>query len=140
MSLNTVLSPPIPAYQNLPIEPQYYRPRQFFISAIALGLTTLVTTTVNHDYVIGQLTRLIIPNTFGSRELNEILGYVISIPAPNQVILDINSIGTTAFTASSATTQPQILAIGDVNSGAIGRHPPQLLTFIPGSFINISPF
>jgi len=44
---NTVLSPPIPPYQNLPIESQFYQPSQFFISAISLGTTTTVTTTVD---------------------------------------------------------------------------------------------
>jgi len=136
----TVISYPIPAYQNLPIEPQFYQPSRFVISAIALGVTTVVTTTVNNNYVIGQLVRLIIPPSFGTRQLNEQQGYVISIPNPNQVELTIYSVGFDAFINSTATTQAQILAIGDINTGvtnANGRS--STGTFIPGSFINISP-
>lgn len=140
--LSGVISYPIPLYQNVPIEPQFYQPRRFVISNISLGSTTTVTTTTNHDYVIGQEIRLIIPAQFGCFQLNEVLGYVLSIPTSDSVVVSINSsrnvdpfISTTATTAS-----PQILAIGDINQGAInasGRV--NTGTFIPGSFQDISP-
>jgi hypothetical protein len=98
------------------------------------------------DYVIGQLVRLIIPPSFGIRQLNEMQGYVIEIPAANQVRLDIDSRGMDAFVSSSATTKAQILAIGDINTGYVsstGRSIPTIdgntQIEIPGSFINISP-
>lgn len=146
-SLNTVLSYPIPAYQNVPINAQYYIPSVFIISAIALGITTVVTTTVNVNYVIGQQVRLIIPYYYGSKALNEVKGYVISLPSPNSVQLNINSNGITAFISPSSLpalpvrTLPQILAIGDVNTGQINEFAPYFeKPFIPGSFINISPY
>lgn len=140
MSTNTVITYPISAYQNPPINPQYFRPRNYIITAIVLGPTTAITTSVNHDYVIGQLTRLIIPNGYGSTGLNEQVGYVISIPAANQVILDLNSQNQSAFISASLEQTPQILAIGDINSGAINRFGrAYTLPLIPGSFINISP-
>jgi hypothetical protein len=137
---NTVISYPIPPYQNVPITPQYYQPSRFVISGITLGMTTLVTTSVNHNYVIGQLCRLIIPPSFGTRQLNEQQGYVVSIPNPNQVVLNINSIGMDAYIASNATTVAQILAIGDVNYGFISNTGNVISNqLIPGSFENISP-
>lgn len=135
-----VLSPPIPIFQNPPINPQYFKPSQFFISGITFGITTTITTTANNNYYVGQLVRLLIPPTFGCRQLNGSSGYVLSIPAPNQVTLSIDSSqNVDAFVSSSATTQPQIMAIGDINQGAdnTGRSGNQ--TFINGSFINISP-
>lgn len=143
---NTVISYPIPAYANVPIEPQFYQPLVFIISAITLGETTTITTTLDMDYVIGQEVRLLLPSKYGSRGLNEQTGIVISIPAPNQVIIDIDSNGVDPFISSptflpfQSKTPPQIVAIGDVNSGpinAMGRV--NNGTFIPGSFINISP-
>ncbi len=137
----TVISFPIPAYSNLPINAQYYEPSEFFISAVSLGTTTTVTTTVNLNFVVGQLVRLIIPPSFGCRQLNGVTGYVLSIPNPNQVVLSINSSqNVDAFKSSAATTQPQILPVGDVNTGATnssGRN--NTGTFVPGAFINISP-
>lgn len=135
----TVISYPIPPYSNVPIEPQWYKPSQFFISTITRGVNTTVTTTVNNNYVIGQQVRFVIPPTFGIRQLNEQTGYVLSIPAPNQAVVSIDSKSYDPFKTSSATTQPQIMAIGDVNSGALNIKPSLEHTFIPGSFINISP-
>lgn len=146
MPQNTVITYPIPLYQNLPIEPQFYQPKMFFISAISLGVLTVVTTSVDHDYVIAQEVRLLIPNKYGSRGLNEKKAYVVSIPAADQVTLDIDSNGVDAFIPNptfitfESKTLPQIVAIGDINFGAInasGRI--NQGTFIPGSFINISP-
>lgn len=131
---------PIALYNNLPIETQNYQPRFYFIENVALGQTTTVTTTVDHDYVIGQECRLIIPPLNGCRQLDERTGIVISIPAANQVVLNINSsMNVDPFVSSSAKTQPQILAIGDVNTGQINTGRTNNLTYIPGSFINISP-
>ncbi len=137
---NTVISYPIPAYQNLPIESQFYKPSRFVISAITLGQTTLVTTTENMNYTIGQLVKFIIPPEYGTRQLNEQQGYVISIPSSNQVEVEISSAQMDPFISASASNQPQILAIGDINSGVTnssGRS--NNITYIPGSFINISP-
>lgn len=131
---------PIPAYTNVPINPQWYQPRMFFISGITLGQTTTVTTTEDHDYVVGQQCRLIIPPTNGCRQLNEQIGIVLSIPADDQVVLNINSsMNVDSFVSSSAKTQPQILAIGDVNTGTTNTGRTNNITYIPGSFIDISP-
>jgi hypothetical protein len=131
---------PIALYNNLPIEPQFYQPSQFFISAIALGPTTTITTTVNHNYVVGQEVRLLIPGSFGSYQLNEQTGFILSIPAPNQFVLNINTtMNVDAFISSSATTQAQCVAMGDVNTGQTNTGRTNNLTYVPGSFINISP-
>lgn len=138
--MSTVISYPISPYSNPPIEPQFYQPSRFVISAITLGATTLITTSVNHNYVIGQEVRLIIPPSFGTRQLNERRGYVILIPNPNQVQLDIFSLRMDPFILSLATTVAQILAIGDSNNGYISNTGNVISNpEIPGSFINISP-
>ena len=139
MTAPPLLTGPLALFANFPIQPQNFQPSQFFITAISMGQATTVTTSVNNNYVIGQLCRLLIPITNGCRELNEVTGYVINIPLPNQVVLNINSQGITPFMSSSSPTQPQIVAVGEVNTGDInanGRSP--TATFIPGSFINIS--
>lgn len=134
---------PIALYSNLPIEPQYYSPWRFVISAITLGVTTTVTMVIpsitNLNYVVGQQVRLIIPPTFGCRQLNEQTAYVIAVTPPNQVTLNLNSLGSDPYVASSATTPAQILAIGDITGGPINVSRSNQTTFIPGSFINISP-
>jgi hypothetical protein len=92
------------------------------------------------NYVIGQEVRLIIPPSFGCRQLNEQTGLVISIPAANQVVLDIDSSqNVDPYIASSATTVAQILPIGDINNGTSNANGRVLNgTFIPGAFIDVS--
>ena len=133
---------PIAPESNPPINPQYYQPSVFDISAISLGSSTTVTTTVDHNYVVGQIVRLLIPMIYGSFQLNEQEGIVTSIPTSDQVVININSTNSNAFVANptSGTTQPQIVAIGDTNSGQINSQGRTgNLTYIPGSFIDISP-
>ena len=141
MTYPPFITGPIPPYNNPPIESQYFQPSQFFISNISLGINTTITTTANMNYVIGQSVRLLIPPLSGCRQLNEITGNVIAIPASNQVVLNIDSsMNVDAFKTSTSPQQPQIIAIGDVNTGAINANgPSNTQTFINGSFINISP-
>lgn len=131
---------PIPPYQNLPIEPQNYNPSRFTIQSITLGKTTIVTATEDMDYVIGQLTRLIIPPSFGCRQINEAQSYVISLPTSSSVELVLDtSRGVDPYIASSASTPAQILPVGDVNTGIISSTGRNISTTnIPGSFINVS--
>jgi len=135
---------PHPPYSNVPIAPQYFQPSQFFISEIEEGNTTIVTTTVNHNYVIGQLCRLIIPFFYGAQQLTNQSGYVISIPSATEVELTINSNNSDPFIPSpnlsgENMTPPQIMAIGEINSGATNVSASMMSTAIPGSFLNISP-
>ena len=135
---------PHPPYSNVPIAPQYFQPSQFFISEIEEGNTTIVTTTVNHNYVIGQLCRLIIPFFYGAQQLTNQSGYVISLPSATEVELTINSNNSDPFIPSpnlsgENMTPPQIMAIGEINSGATNVSASMMSTAIPGSFLNISP-
>jgi hypothetical protein len=130
---------PTPPYANVPIAPQNYQPSRFVISAVNLGPTTTVTTMVNHNYVVSQEIRLLIPNGYGCTQLNEQTGFVTQIPAANQVVITINSAqNVNQFINADLAQQPQILAIGDISSGQINANGPQMTTYVPGSFINVS--
>jgi hypothetical protein len=137
--LKGVISYPIPAYQNLPIESQFYQPSQFVISGITLGVQTTVTTSVAHNFVVGNQIRLLIPVGYGSTQLNESFGYVLSVPTTTSVLTSINSVNSDAFISASLAQSPQIMAIGDVNTGQINSNGVNSNLNIPGSFINISP-
>lgn len=141
LASGTVISYPIPAYQNLPIRADFYAPSRFVIQSIVLGIVTSVTATGAMNYVIGQEIRLLVPPNFGSYQLNNRTGFVVGVPTSNSVIIDIDSSqNVDAFISSSGIEQAQILPIGDVNLGVTnsqGRI--NNGTFIPGSFINISP-
>lgn len=137
---NSVISYPAPAYQNLPIQPYFYQPSRFEISAIGFGSSvTTVTTTVDNNYVVGQQIRFNIPTDCGSRQLNDVTGYVVEILSATQFAVSVPSSGFTPFKNPIGRDEPQVVAIGDVNSGVVnnsGSSPVGL--YIPGSFRDIS--
>jgi hypothetical protein len=137
-----LMTGPISPENNPPIHPEYFKPQVFDIADIVNGQTTLVTMTKTHDYVIGQEVRFLISQLYNERQLNEMTGFVTSIPAANQVIVNIDSTFYDIFTPNltSGTTQPQIVAIGDVRTGAINKHGRiRNHPYIPGSFRDIGP-
>lgn len=136
--MNSTISYPTPPYQNFPINAQFFTPSRFVISNITIGVTTVVTTSVDHDYIVGQLVRLLIPSQNGIIQLNGVKAYVISIPSSNSMELGVSSIGFSSFVVSSSPQQPQIVAIGDAISGAVNQTKNNQLTYLPGSFRNIS--
>ena len=131
---------PTPPYSNPPIEPQYYIPSKFYITDVVLGENTEVAVSENCNFVIGQLVRLLFPITAGCSQLNQQEGYVIMLPSSTQIVIEINSSNSDAFVSNpSAKQQPQILAIGDINSGTINKYGNVNFNLtIPGSFTNIS--
>ena len=146
--LRGVVSYPIPLYSNVPIRADYFQPSRFVISDMSLGITTTITTTEDMNYVIGQEIRLLIPSSFGCFQLNGKTGFVLDIPATNQITVSIDSsVNVNAFIASSSSLElAQILAIGDINTGYQSNTGPKIVTTdgntnveISGSFINISP-
>ena len=115
-----------------------YVPEGSAITAVSTGTTTTVTTALNHSFVIGQEVYFIVPSAWGMKQLDSTYvvnntgvvqqAYVTSIPNPNQIVVNVNSTGFTAFayptsaTAALGLTFPQVIAIGDQNSGG---------TFVP---------
>ncbi len=126
--------------RNPPITPWYYIPRAAFIASIVQGQTTTVNTVHDQNYVVGQIVKVLLNANNGCRGLNNREFLVISVPSATQVILDVNSLLETPFALTASNTEPQIVPVGDYNSGAInsqGRV--NNGTYIQGSFINISP-
>jgi len=140
--MSGTITGPIAYLNNLPIESQFYEPSKFNITAITLGKTTIITTATDNNYVVGQNIRTIIPLNYGTYQLNGRQALVVSLPAADQVEINIDSTlyDSFIFNPPGQKTPAQIIPIGDFNSGKInnsGRV--NTGTFIPGSFINISP-
>lgn len=123
--------------------PDLYIPFNTIVTAIGLGVSTTITTSVNHEFVVGQEVNFVIPeisaSVWGTTELNGIKGFVTSIPALNQIVVNINSSAFTAFAyptsavAALGMTFPQVIPVGDANTGYSGPIVPLPQT-IPGAF------
>lgn len=115
--------------------PYLYFPGQTFISAITTGTTTTIDTTDAHNFVVGQEVAFRIPSSWGTIELNSlpnipipgspVYGYVIAVTDYNTVVVNIDSSAMTAFNSNQTVASvpglsyPQIVAVGDVNTGGV---------------------
>lgn len=115
--------------------PSIYFPGTSFISAITTGTTTTIDTTSAHNFVVGQEVAFRIPSQWGTTQLNSlpntltpgspVYGYVISVTDYNTVVVNIDSSAYTAFNSNQSVSSvpglsyPQIVAVGDVNTGGV---------------------
>lgn len=142
MASNPFVRGPIAPENNPAIHPEWFAPRVYSISSISQGITTTITTLEDHDYVVGQAIRTVIPRFYGMQDLNGVQSIIVSIPNPDQLVIQVDSLQFNSFIPNPpyGPTLPYVVAIGDVNSGYIsstGRSIP--FVGIEGSFINISP-
>jgi hypothetical protein len=114
--------------------PDLYIPEACTITAITQATSAVITTSVNHSFVVGQEVAFTIPSQWGMVQLSTAYylrnisngipqqAYVTAVTA-NTVTVNINSTGFTAFSyPTSAITAlgvspAQIMAIGDQNTG-----------------------
>lgn len=130
---------PTGAFVRQVLYPWLYLPGQNFISAISLsGTNVAVTTTSNHNYVVGQEVAFRIPSVWGitgglnSLPNNSIPGspiyfYVTAVNSNTQFTCSALSSGVTgsfstaganvAVTSVPGLQLPQVVAAGDVNTG-----------------------
>ena len=124
---------PAGAFVRQVLYPYLYLPGVDFISAITTGVTTTVTTTTDHNFVVGQEIAFRIPNAYGITQLNSlpnnvvpgspIYAYVTAVTANNVFVCNFNSTGFTPFATNQSVASmvgqslPQVVAVGDVNSG-----------------------
>jgi hypothetical protein len=126
---------PTGAYVRQILYPYLYAPGVAFIEAISTGTTTTVTTTAPHNFVVGQEIAFRIPQSWGTTQLNSLpntatpgkprYGYVISVTNTTTFVCTFNSTGYTAFNTNQTVasvpglTFPQVVAVGDVNTGGV---------------------
>jgi len=122
--------------------PYLYAPGVSIITGITTGTTTTIDTTDAHNFVVGQEVAIrmptvagITPAAWGDSRYNSlpnstipgspIYAYVIAVTDYNTVVLNINSTGYTAYNSNipvanvSGLQYPQIVAVGDVNTGGV---------------------
>lgn len=115
--------------------PYLYFPGQTFISAITTGTTTTIDTTDAHNFVVGQEVAFRVPSQWGMVQLNSlpnvltpgspVYAYVISVTDYNTVVVNVDSSAYTAFNSNQTVASvpglsyPQIVAVGDVNTGGV---------------------
>lgn len=130
----TIVTSPFPAYQNFPIEPEFYSPNSFQIqvSAISFGQLTTVTTNIPNQYVVGQRVRFIIPNRYGTTQLNYIQPVVTEILSSTQFICEVDSSAFTTFISSPFNSVITNITLGTTTTITTAN------SFRPGDLVQLS--
>ena len=124
-------------YQVIPFNPLFYPTKRYIVN-ISNATQAVVTTSVNHGYVVGQSVRLYVPPQFGMTQAN---GLLVNINAVAASFFSVN-LDTTAFTPfvypgagavpftpasvipvgeeTDALSNPNLLDDATVNTGYIG--------------------
>jgi hypothetical protein len=124
---------PTGAYVMKVLYPFLYAPEDNVVSFVTTGATTTITTTMYHNFEVGQEIAFRIPSVYGTTQLNSlpnvvipgspVYGYVLSVTDNWTFVCSINSVGYTAFNSNQPYANypglqfPQVVAVGDVNSG-----------------------
>ncbi len=114
--------------------PFLYAPGTSFITNLTLASTTTVYCTAPHNLVAGSEVAFRISQPWGTTQLNSLAnvrypgspmyGYVMSVVNSTTVVVKINSSNFTPFNPNVAITSvhgltpPQMVAVGDINSGS----------------------
>ncbi len=122
--------------------PYLYAPGASIITGISTGTTTTITTTAAHNFVVGQEVAIrmpqvsgVTPVAWGDSRYNSlpnsivpgspIYAYVVAVTDYETVVVNINSTGYTAYNSNIPVANvpglqyPQIVAVGDVNTGGV---------------------
>ncbi len=90
------------------------------IAGITNAFPSTVTTTINHQYIVGTIVRLDISLTGGMRQANQKTGTILTVPTPTTFTIDID---TTKFDAFSVPSQfppgyndSQVVPVGEISS------------------------
>lgn len=110
-----------------------YQPNLNTIAFITTGATTTITCTTYHNFEVGQEIAFRIPAVWGTTQLNSLPNnlvpgspkyyYVTSITDNFTFVCNANTVGATAFNSNQPVSNisgmqvPQVLAVGDVNTG-----------------------
>lgn len=131
-SYTAISGSPTGALVKKVLYPFLYVPEDNVVSALTLGATTTVATTMYHNFEVGQEVAFRIPSFWGTIQLNSlpnvvipgspIYGYVVSITDNWTFVVNINSSAFTAFNTNQSNiptnvTMAQVLSVGDVNTG-----------------------
>lgn len=125
---------PAGAVMKKVLYPYLYSPYVCYVQNVTTaGNQTNIYTTNAYPFVVGQEVAFRIPALFGTVELNSlpnnvtpgspIYAYVTAIVGPNQFVVNVNSTNFTPFNlnppfaAFTGQSFPQVVAVGDVNSG-----------------------
>lgn len=120
-----------------------YIPYKCNITAITQAANAVITTNVNHGWVVGNLVTFNIPAIYGMSQISGVTGLVLATTA-DTITTNIDTSNFDAFsipTVSSLTVldNPEVLPAGGENTGYVSADESKPALQIPGTFRNTYP-
>jgi hypothetical protein len=114
-------------WRKIPYYPYFY-PSRRYITAITQAAQAVVTVSVNHQYVVGQLVRFSVPAAFGMVQMDQLVGEITAVTAGTFTV-NIDSSAFTAFAfplnAAVPFSQAVVVPLGEGTDSSIAN--PNLL-------------
>lgn len=104
-------SPPFPVFQ----------PAMRVITNITNSFPATVTTSINHQYIVGTIVRLNVQPEFGMVQANQKVGTILSVPTTNTFTIDIDTTYFDPFVTPTIPAPPPQLAYQSPFVTAIGE-------------------
>lgn len=109
-------------YRIVNYSPLFY-PRRFTLINVSAAANAVVTTSIPHNYKVGQLVRFSIPAVSGMIQLDGLTGSIVSITSPTIFVVNIDTSAFTAFTFPTVAQQPslypQVVPVGEDTAQAL---------------------
>lgn len=113
------------------------------ITAITNANPMVVTTAINHGFVVGNQVQFMIPKQWGIQQLNNQTGYISDFTSNTITVLLDSSLFDTFITPVVSLPvvidQPQVIPIGDSNTGYLTIAGISPMLQIPGTYRNTYP-
>lgn len=91
------------SYRRIIYDPIFY-PRYRYITAITKAASCVITTSVTHNYSVGQTVRLVVPAAYGMHEADKLQGKITAISTTyNTITVDIDTTTFTTFAFPTTT-------------------------------------
>ena len=103
------------------IENPNFQPALRLITALTIAENATVTTSFDHDYLIGLIVRILVPNEFGMIQVNKEVGTIIEVPTDDTFVIDIDTRGFDTFIVPDPEEWfinefPSVVPVGEINS------------------------
>lgn len=116
-----------------------YTPFICNINGVIKGNDTIIGTSVNHAFVIGNEVLFSIPKEWGITQLNGLKGFVISTTL-NTITVNIRSLDFNSFVIPASYKDPaQVMCVGGQNTGTQTPDINNPTLNIPGAYKNTYP-
>jgi len=101
-----------------------FYPNSYLITAITNATNATITTSVDHTLTVGQKIRVLVPQVYGMYQINGTAADIVSLPATNSMVVDVDTTTFDAFSVPISTniTPAQLIPIGQAAFDDFSNH------------------